>query len=388
MTNISSGFVRSAVPPRTPSPAGTVIPTGTTWMAGTQPVMIRASIGHSPRTRIVSQTIPAATASSNSGITTISANIVSSQAVNQSHSQQATIQAVSSGANVTAGNIGGQPQTFVATIATVLPPRQQTATLVYSNVNNPQQFGTTATGQRLAVTTPISGQRHIRPIQISNARLPTTGLGVRVSTGNISIRGPNIPVLAPSSVLTSLPAGASTTVTASNLTAVTGLPAARIIQVQQQQSGGTAQVLSTGRISGNLMTLHPLVMNASAAPGSTVRGTATTAKPSLTITHVNKVATPTSNIASQGNVQLTTTNLPQGATITATVPSSTVGLSNQSQQHTPTSTPIGIVMGSNSSQPGSGQHQQIAQIVNLNQSGVNVGHGHQIVSSTIRFKKM
>lgn len=342
-------------------------------MAGSQPVqLIRASIGHSPRARIVSQGIPATTPSSGSGIATISTNIISSQAVSQSQPQQATIQAVSSGTTVTAGNISGQPQTFVATLATVLPPRQQTATLVYSNVNNSQQFGNATTGQRL-VTAPITGQRQMRPIQISN-RLPTTGLGVRVSTGNISIRGPNIPVLAPSSVLTSLPAGASTTVTASNLATVTGLPAARIIQVQQQQSGGTAQVLSAGRISGNLMTLQPLVMNASAASGNTVRGTATTAKPSLTITHVNKVATPTSN--SQGNVQLTT-NLPQGATITAT---STVGVGHQSQQHTPTSAPIGIVMGTNSSQPGSGQHQQIAQIVNLNQTGVNVGHGHQIVN--------
>lgn len=41
------------------------------------------------------------------------------------------------------------------------------------------------------------------------------------------------------------------------------LPAARIIQVQQQNPGGPAQVLGTGRITGNLMTLHPLVMNTS-----------------------------------------------------------------------------------------------------------------------------
>lgn len=365
VTNISAGFVRGTIPPRTPSPAGTVInPSGTTWMTGSQPVqLIRASIGHSPRTRIVSQNIPAVTAvSSNAGITTISANIVSSQSGIQSQTpQQNTIQTVSS------GGATGQPQTFVATLATVLPPRQQTATLVYSN---PQQFGTAATGQRLAVGNPISGQRQVRPIQISNARLPTTGLGVRVSSGNISLRGPSIPVLAPSSVLTSLQAGTSTTVTSSNL--VTGLPAARIIQVQQQNQGGTAQVLSTGRITGNLMTLHPLVMNASAASANTVRGTATTAKPSLTITHVGKVTTPS----------VTTTNLPQGATITASVPSSTVGISHHTQQqHIASSAPIGIVMGTSANQAG-GQHQshQIAQIVNLNQSGINVGHGHQIVS--------
>lgn len=156
--------------------------------------------------------------------------------MSQPGTQAGTI--VSSGSSA----VGGQPQ-FVATLATVLPPRQQTATLVYSNS---QQFGTTAGGQRLAVTNPITTQRQVRPlgVQIGGARLPATGLGVRVSNGNISIRGANnIPVLAPPSVLTSLSAGTSTTVTPSNLTAVTGLPNARIIQVQQQNPGGAAQVL-------------------------------------------------------------------------------------------------------------------------------------------------
>lgn len=100
----------------------------------------------------------------------------------------------------------------------------------------------------------------------------------------ISIRGP---VLTPSSVLTTLPSGTSTTVSGSNLT-VANLPAARIIQVQQPTPSG-AQVLSTGRITA--MTLHPLVVNASnVSTANTVRGvSATTAKPSLTITHVGKV---------------------------------------------------------------------------------------------------
>lgn len=99
----------------------------------------------------------------------------------------------------------------------------------------------------------------------------------------ISIRGP---VLTPSSVLTTLPSGTSTTVSASNLT-VANLPAARIIQVQQPSPSG--QVLSTGRITA--MTLHPLVVNASTvSTANTVRGVSvTTAKPSLTITHVGKV---------------------------------------------------------------------------------------------------
>lgn len=93
----------------------------------------------------------------------------------------------------------------------------------------------------------------VRPIQISNARLPTTSIN-RVSAGNISIRGP-VPLQSGTA------SNVSSAVTASNLT-VANLPAARIIQVQQQNPGGGAQVLGAGRIS-NLMTLHPLVMNAS-----------------------------------------------------------------------------------------------------------------------------
>lgn len=224
-------------------------------MTGSQPVqLIRANIGQSPRAK---------------------SNIVSSQ------SGGSTIQNVSQQqSNQNVSSASGQ-STFVATLATVLPPRHQTATLVYSN---PQQMGTTVTGPRLAVANPIATQRQVRPLQISSARLPGSSLS-RVSTANISIRGP---VLTPSSVLTTLPSGTSTTVSASNLT-VTNLP--RIIQVQQQNPNGTPQVLSTGRISGNLMTLHPLVMNASSvSTANTVRGvSATTAKPSLTITHVGKV---------------------------------------------------------------------------------------------------
>ncbi|XP_031641042.1 mucin-12 isoform X2 [Contarinia nasturtii] len=347
VANLSTNFVRGTIPPRTPSPAGTVIPTATTWMTGSQPVqLIRANIGQAPRTKFT------AVSSANTGITTISANIVSSQSGTGTN----TIQNVSqqqSNQNVSSATASGQSQTYVATLATVLPPRHQTATLVYSN---PQQLGTNVTGPRLAVASPIATQRQVRPIQISNARLPTAGLS-RVSTapGSISIRGP---VLTPSSVLTTLPSGTNTT--ASNLT-VANLPAARIIQVQQPNSGG--QVLSTGRITA--MTLHPLVVNASnVSTANTVRGvSASTAKPSLTITHVGKNP--------QNSVQLATASLSQGATITGSVPSSTSVVQHQSQssQHSGagSSAPIGIVPAS-----------QIAQIVNLNQSGINVGHGHQI----------
>lgn len=164
----------------------------------------------------------------------------------------------------------------MATLATVLPPRHQTATLVYSN---PQQLGANVGGPRLAVASPMATQRQgsshtqtpkhrghtpwnafkpsncksnvsqsVRPIQISNARLPTTGIN-RVSAGNISIRG-TVPLQ------TGTSSGVGTAVSASNLT-VANLPAARIIQVQQQNPGGTTQVLSAGRITGNLM---PIMM--------------------------------------------------------------------------------------------------------------------------------
>lgn len=371
---MSTNFVRGTLPPRAPSPAGTIISQGTTtWMTNPPPVqLIRASISQSPRARIVSQTtIPASNVSGVTNIigsgntnATISANIVS-----QSQAQQQQQQIVTS-------QTSGQQQTFVATLATVLPPRQQTATLVYSNVTNPQQqFSST---QRLAVATPlITGQRAVRPIQLSNARVPAPG-GIRVSTANISIRGPNIPVLAPSSVLTSLPntiQGRTTTVSASNLNAA-GLPAARIIQVQQPQSGGTAQVISAGRLSGNLMTLHPVIMNATTA-GNRATSTAKV-QPSLTITHVGKLATAASVNNQQGGIALTTANLSQAITSSG----NTIQQQQQLGGHS-TSSPIGIVTTSNQSNQSSvqGQQHQIAQIVGINQQGgVNVSHGHQIVN--------
>lgn len=344
-TNISTNFVRGSIPPRTPSPAGAVLPSGATWMASSQPVqLIRTSLNQAPRTRIVTQSMPATTGPSATNAATISANIVSSQAsigggaAPNVSSQANAIQAVS------ASNTTGQA--FVATA--VLPQRQQTATLVYSNVNSPQQFNAT-TGQRIAVANPITGTRPPRPIQIGAQRLPTASIGVRAPTGNISIRGPNIPVLAQQS---GLPAGSGTTVSTANLATVAGLPAARIIQVQQPSTGGT-QVLRAGQITGNLMTLHPLVVNSTNANSTSVRSTVTAAKvqPSLTIT----ATLPASSASGGANIA-------------------------HSNQHSTASTPIGIVMGSNANQSGAAQQHQIAQIVNINQSGVNVGHGHQIVS--------
>lgn len=339
VSNMSSSFNRGVAPPRTPSPAGTIISSGaTTWMTGAPPVpLIRANINQSPRARLVAQTIPASVNVSSSGITTISANIVS---------QQNQVPIVTSQT--------GQP-TFVAT---VLPPRQQTATLVYSNPQ--QQFTST---QRLAVATPITGQRHVRPIQL-NTRLPTQGIGVRVSTANI--RGPNIPVLAPASVLSSLPntvQGRPATLSTTNISST--LPATRIIQVQQQPQTGGPQVISTRQIAtGNLMTLHPVIMNTATGTGTRVSSTAKV-QPSLTITHVGKLP---SGSTQQGNLALAT-NISQGTTLTS-------GNINQQQltHQTTTSTPIGIVTSTNPVNQGQQQHQ-IAQIVGINQQGGS----HQIV---------
>lgn len=337
VSNITSTFNRGVAPPRTPSPAGTIISSGTTtWMTGGQPVpLIRANINQSPRARLVAQPIPASVNVSSSGITTISANIVS---------QQNQIPTVTS----------GQP-TFVAT---VLPPRPQTATLVYSN--SQQQFTST---QRLAVTTPITGQRQVRPIQLTNTRLPTQGINVRVSTANI--RGP---VLAPTSVLSSLPntvQGRPATLSTSNITST--LPATRIIQVAQQPSTGGPQVISTRQIAAaNLMTLHPVIMNAATGAGTGRVSSTTKVQPSLTITHVGKL--PASN-TQQANLALAT-NISQGSTLTS-------GNLNQQQitHQSATSTPIGIVTSTNPINQGQQQHQ-IAQIVGINQQGGS----HQIVS--------
>lgn len=248
----------------------------------------------------------------------------------------------------------GQP-TFVAT---VLPPRQQTATLVYSNPQ--QQFTST---QRLAVATPITGQRQVRPIQLTNTRLPTQGIGVRVSTANI--RGPNIPVLAPTSVLSSLPntvQGRPATLSTSNISST--LPATRIIQVQQQPQTGGPQVISRQISAGNLMTLHPVIMNTATGTGTRVSTTAKV-QPSLTITHVGKLPSG----GAQGNLALAT-NMSQGTTLTAG------NLSQQQITHqSTTSTPIGIVTSTNPINQGQQQHQ-IAQIVGINQQGGS----HQIVS--------
>lgn len=284
--------------------------------------------------RIVAQTTPVSI--NNSG-TAISANIVT-----QGHPH-----------NQGQNNLQQNSQSFVATLAAVLPSRPQ-ATLVYSNVANPQQY---SQGPRLTVAT-SGGQRQVRPIQIQNARLPTTAMGVRVNTSNISnisIRAPNnVPVLTPTNVLTSNPnsmqsRGTGTVTSTGDRCLPTNITNARIIQVQQPSGG-----FGPGRIAGNLMTLHPVIMNAAAAQQNRGNPTTITAKvqPSLTITHVGKLTQAGINTSSA-------TNLSHGTTISSSA--------------TITSQPGLINATAVSSSGHQSQNQQITQIVSSLQ-------GHQIVT--------
>uniref|UniRef100_A0A1B0CTQ2 Histone deacetylase complex subunit SAP130 C-terminal domain-containing protein n=1 Tax=Lutzomyia longipalpis TaxID=7200 RepID=A0A1B0CTQ2_LUTLO len=356
---ISSTFVRSTAPPRTPSPAATVISPAVqgaaTWMSGTVQVpaqLIRASISQAPRPQRM--LTPGTSSVTTTAGATITANVVAASPAGQSG--QAT-----TGAQTVSG--ASQQQIFATLAAVQCAPRQQTATLVYSSVSNPQQQ---FPGQRLAVATSLGGPRQVRPIQLSNARLSAAGIGVRVSAANISIRAPSVPVLAPSSVLTTIPTQARTSqTTGGGLTATGTLPATRIIQVQQPPTGGTAQVISASRLAGNLMTLHPVIMN---TPTGTQRSATATnlgtgkVQPSLTITHVGK-------LPSQGATQATGSAAPALAQVSGTQTGQL-----QSQTHHTVSGGMG---GMGSQTAGS---QSIAQIVSVNQQGAITGQAHQLVA--------
>ncbi|XP_055705407.1 histone deacetylase complex subunit SAP130 isoform X2 [Phlebotomus papatasi] len=358
--NISSTFVRSSAPPRTPSPAATVISPvqgATTWMSGTGAVqvqvpaqLIRASISQPPRPprMLTPGSVPSSV--STTATNTLTANVVAA-------SPNASGQSVSASQTV---NVSGasQQQIFATLAAVQCAPRQQTATLVYSNVSNPQQQ---FPGQRLAVATSLGGPRQVRPIQLNTARLSAAGIGVRVSAANISIRAPSVPVLAPSSVLTTIPtavqARTSQAAAGAGLTATGTLPATRIIQVQQPPTGGTAQVINASRLTGNLMTLHPVIMN---TPTGTQRGTAATSlgtgkvQPSLTITQLGKLP-------------------PQSGTQGTQAPALAQVSGTQSGHHTVSG---GMALTSQTNQG----NQSIAQIVSVNQQGAITGQAHQLVA--------
>lgn len=314
--------------------------------------LIRGSIGQTTRsTRVVT-----ATSSNNA---TITANVLTSQQAAQIVPQQTLQQSVS-------GTQGSGPsQTFVATLATVLPPRPQTATLVYSNnVTHAQQYNT-GTVQKLPVATTIGPPRQVRPIQ----RLPTTN--VRVSTASISIRAPNVPVLAPTSVLTSIPnAGQTRTVTGSgNVVSTNNTIPTRIIQVQPQ----------SGRIQA--MTLpQNIVINATRNMKQI--------QPSLTISHVGKIGQQSSatlsvnnsGIVTSGTNVISTNNLiTPNTSITTHTPVSSFGSLQQHLQSGPNNTTIvsGTIQGHIQQQ--NQQSQQLAQLVSVN----SANQTHQLVTVSI-----
>lgn len=361
VTNITPNFVRTSGSPRAPSSSGTatLISQAPNWISSQGAVqvqvptqLIRANITQSPRpARVVTQTIP-----QNSGTNTITANVVTQQTV------QGNNQTVH-GTNVIGTNnqtITGQ-QAFVATLS--LPPRQQGAALVYSQVSQANQNQNyQQTTQRLAVATSIAGQRQVRPIQ----RLPTTGIGVRVSTANLSIRQ-NVPVLA------TIPSAAQTRTTTISSTNLAQIPA-RILQ-----PGGTTQVVRN--VGTNVMTLQPIIVQNNRIPHS-VKAQIPQA---LTIAHVGKISTtPTTTGGGSSAATITVTNLPpnnqqnqstnlNNQQLTASIVSGTV-LNSQGQIQTQKSPQIAHILSVN--QPGVQQSVQQHQIINA-QGQSNTGSQQQ-----------
>lgn len=336
VTNITPTFVRTSASPRAPNSSGTatLISQGPTNWIQNQGVqvqvptqLIRTNITQSPRpARVVTQTIP-----QNSGANTITANVVTQQTNQTVH-----------GTNVIGSNtptLTGQ-QAFVATLS--LPPRQQGTALVYSQVSQANQTQNYQPAQRLAVATSIAGQRQVRPIQ----RLPTTGIGMRVSTANLSIRH-NVPVLA------TIPSAAQTRTTTVSTTNLAQIP------TQILQQSGTTQV----------MTLQPIIV-----PNNRISHTVKTQIPqALTIAHVGKISTtPVSTGAGSSQATITVTNLPPNQQQTQQT-----NLGNQQL--------ASIVSGTVLKSQGQLQTQkspQIAHILSVNQPNVQQGvQQHQIINA-------
>lgn len=279
--------------------------------------LIRASINPSgrPQGRVLTQ--------QGSGSNVVTASVAGGgNSANNSSSLQVSQAGVVQSPQISQQQTGGPGGQILATVQC---PRPQTATLVYSNVGNHTQgqspFGTVPTtgGQRLT----LSQSRPIRPIQLTATNNRITGTGLR--TANISIRPPsNVPGLTGTNVLTATipgqgmnqqqqnnqgmgqqqrtgPGGGLSGIVGATGNTGTANLATRIIQVQAPQSGGggTAQVINTGRISGNLMTLTPVLSQVNTGGGGGGRGsnsggqgpqlTAGKVQPSLTITHVGKI---------------------------------------------------------------------------------------------------
>ncbi|EDV41137.2 uncharacterized protein Dana_GF23573, isoform B [Drosophila ananassae] len=276
-------------------------------------------------------------------IITTSAGVSSANVVTTANPVQApTALSVSAAQTLTPQSTGpaGVPQAYVAT---VLPQRQQQATLVYSsNVSTPnanpnpgQQFNS-----RFAVATPTGGvttttpggttvtSRQVRPISLgkgfTGAKLNTTSISIRAPHPqlNASVTPSQTPVSVSGGATVAPgrgPGGAGAALTATNL------PTTRIIQLQQPATAATQQIIgSAARLAGNVM-LQPFLMSTSAAAKMGIRPPVTmTAKvqPSLTITQLN----PIGKLSTAGSTG-TPTMTPQGVTSIQAVPVPSVSAS-------------------------------------------------------------
>ncbi|KAH8405425.1 hypothetical protein KR222_011562, partial [Zaprionus bogoriensis] len=254
----------------------------------------------------------------------------------------------------------GVPQAYVAT---VLPPRQHQATLVYSsnvaaagspntNPNTGPQFN-----PRFAVATPLGGATNaaggagttpggttVTPRQVRPIPLGKSFPGAKLNTTSISIRAPSIPQLSssgapptPVSVSGGVTVagrgpgvggtGATANVAPVGLSAA-NLPTTRIIQLQQPATGGAQQIIgSATRLAGNVM-LQPFLMSTSAAAKMGIRPPVTmTAKvqPSLTITQLNPIGKLSAAGGSGGP-----TMTPQGVASIQAVPSVSASVTSSS----------------------------------------------------------
>jgi len=226
----TSAFVRTSITPRTSSPTAVLSQGTTAWVSGTGPMQVQVptQLIRSTITQNRTQILPGGQHITN---------------IFQPASQQ---QNIGGSINVSTATSGGHGQpTYVAT---VLPQRPQSATIVYTSQQ--QQPFIQGQVQRMGIT---NNTRQVRPIQ----RLPTTGL--RVNTSSLSIRQ-NVPGLTPTTVIANQGrATAGQLVTSSTISNT--IPA-RIIQVQSQGASGTSQIGQSNQkiLSANVMTL-PIIMN-------------------------------------------------------------------------------------------------------------------------------
>lgn len=289
VSGISPAFVRSTITPRTSSPS-TVLTQGqtTAWVSNSGAVQVQ-----------VPQQIIRPSLTSNR---TITANIFQ-----QNANQQNSTISVSTSATGTSSS--GQ-QTYVAT---VLPQRTpQGATIVYTS--QPQQPFIQGQVQRMSLGTATSTARQIRPIQ----RISTAG--IRVNTSSLSIR-PNVPGLAPTTVLATPPRNTSSGLTSS--TTISNTIPARIFQVQSPQMQGGSQVISQPNqkiLQANVML--PIIVNS-----KNITHPKSNMQPGL-IAHVSKLGSQ-SNEGTIISTSMTNTMPSISSSMVATIQSTQANSSHQ-----------------------------------------------------------